>query len=66
MPASVTHVIFDFDGLLVDTESAYTEANMELLRKYGHVFTMDLKRSEKKYQKYFYFNINFRANGKTP
>uniref|UniRef100_A0A1I7UUW3 SANT domain-containing protein n=1 Tax=Caenorhabditis tropicalis TaxID=1561998 RepID=A0A1I7UUW3_9PELO len=42
----VTHVIFDFDGLLVDTESAYTEANMELLRKYGKVFTMDLKRRQ--------------------
>ena len=45
MPEPVTHVIFDFDGLLVDTETAYTKANSELLKKYGKEFTMDLKRS---------------------
>ncbi|CAJ0600531.1 unnamed protein product [Cylicocyclus nassatus] len=36
---SVTHVIFDFDGLLVDTESSYTLANKMLFRKFGLEFT---------------------------
>ena len=31
----VSHVIFDFDGLLVETESAYTKANTQLLSKFG-------------------------------
>lgn len=44
MPEPVSHVIFDFDGLLVDTESAYTKANSECLKEFGHEFTMDLKR----------------------
>ncbi|CAI2348588.1 unnamed protein product [Caenorhabditis sp. 36 PRJEB53466] len=46
MPEPVTHVIFDFDGLLVDTESAYTKANSELLKAFGKDFTMDLKRRQ--------------------
>ncbi|KAL6735669.1 hypothetical protein Aduo_006085 [Ancylostoma duodenale] len=36
---AVTHVIFDFDGLLVDTESCYTIANQRMLRKFGREFT---------------------------
>uniref|UniRef100_A0A7I4Y5F8 HAD hydrolase, family IA, variant 3 n=1 Tax=Haemonchus contortus TaxID=6289 RepID=A0A7I4Y5F8_HAECO len=39
----VTHVIFDFDGLLVDTEPCYTLANQAMLKKYGKEFTMELK-----------------------
>ncbi|EYB99683.1 hypothetical protein Y032_0120g884 [Ancylostoma ceylanicum] len=35
----VTHVIFDFDGLLVDTESCYAIANQRLLQKFGREFT---------------------------
>ncbi|CAI5446169.1 unnamed protein product [Caenorhabditis angaria] len=42
----VTHVIFDFDGLLVDTEPAYTIANSEILKEFGKEFTMDLKRRQ--------------------
>ncbi|ETN77031.1 HAD hydrolase, family IA, variant 3 [Necator americanus] len=40
--ATVTHVIFDFDGLLVDTESCYTIANQTMLRKFGREFTQEL------------------------
>ncbi|CAJ0600535.1 unnamed protein product [Cylicocyclus nassatus] len=36
---AVTHVIFDFDGLLVDTESCYIIANQILFRKFGLEFT---------------------------
>ncbi|WKX98029.1 hypothetical protein Q1695_013598 [Nippostrongylus brasiliensis] len=38
----VTHVIFDFDGLLVDTESCYTVANQTMLRKFGREYTPEL------------------------
>ncbi|KHJ78827.1 hypothetical protein OESDEN_21547, partial [Oesophagostomum dentatum] len=40
---SITHVIFDYDGLLVDTEPCYTVANQEILSKYGRKFTTELK-----------------------
>ncbi|KAK6054467.1 hypothetical protein COOONC_08030 [Cooperia oncophora] len=40
---AVTHVIFDFDGLLVDTEPSYTLANQAMLNKFGKQFTMELK-----------------------
>ncbi|KAK6054465.1 HAD hydrolase, family IA, variant 3 [Cooperia oncophora] len=39
---AVTHVIFDLDGLLIDTESCYTIANQTLLRKYGREYTLEL------------------------
>ncbi|KAJ1346695.1 hypothetical protein KIN20_001582 [Parelaphostrongylus tenuis] len=39
----VSHVIFDFDGLLVDTEPSYTLANQAMLRRFDRDFTMDLK-----------------------
>ncbi|CAJ0604666.1 unnamed protein product [Cylicocyclus nassatus] len=39
----ITHVIFDFDGLLVDTEPCYTIANEAILSKYGCKFTTQLK-----------------------
>ncbi|VDM81223.1 unnamed protein product [Strongylus vulgaris] len=40
--ASITHCIFDFDGLLVDTERCYTLANQTMLRKFGREFTPKL------------------------
>ncbi|ETN77027.1 hypothetical protein RB195_020862 [Necator americanus] len=40
---AVTHIIFDFDGLLVDTEPCYTIANKAILGKYGHEFTTEMK-----------------------
>lgn len=36
---NVTHVIFDFDGLLMDTESCYTEATNRVAAPYGKIFT---------------------------
>jgi beta-phosphoglucomutase-like phosphatase (HAD superfamily) len=36
----ITHVIFDFDGILVDTERLYSKANEHVLKKYyGKTFT---------------------------
>ncbi|GMT02146.1 hypothetical protein PENTCL1PPCAC_24320 [Pristionchus entomophagus] len=40
---AVSHVIFDFDGLLVDTETCYTEALSRMLKPFGRVFTMEKK-----------------------
>ncbi|KJH42589.1 HAD hydrolase, family IA, variant 3 [Dictyocaulus viviparus] len=39
----ISHVIFDFDGLLVDTEPSYTLANQVMLNRFGREFTMDIK-----------------------
>ncbi|KAH9404730.1 Pseudouridine-5'-phosphatase [Tyrophagus putrescentiae] len=40
----ITHVIFDMDGLLLDTETRYEKAIDIVTRRYGHPFTFDLKR----------------------
>lgn len=40
----ITHVIFDVDGLLIDSERIYTEVNEKLLHRYGVQFTMEMKR----------------------
>lgn len=42
LPA-VTHVLFDLDGLLVDTESVYTLATQAVLDKWDRKFTWDIK-----------------------
>ncbi|XP_054267432.1 probable pseudouridine-5'-phosphatase [Macrosteles quadrilineatus] len=39
----VTHVIFDLDGLLLDTESIYQHGMEDILRKYGKVYTDEVK-----------------------
>lgn len=39
----VTHVIFDCDGLLVDSEKYYSEALTEVAAKYGKQFTFQIK-----------------------
>lgn len=39
----VTHVIFDSDGLLIDSEKYYTEALVETAKKHGKVFTNEIK-----------------------
>ena len=40
---AVTHVIFDMDGLLLDTESSYSVAQQAILDKWNRKFTWDLK-----------------------
>ncbi|CAJ0942022.1 unnamed protein product, partial [Mesorhabditis belari] len=42
----ITHVIFDFDGLLVDTEPNYTFANNMMLNRFGKDFTVELKKGQ--------------------
>ncbi|CAG9530623.1 unnamed protein product [Cercopithifilaria johnstoni] len=39
----ITHIIFDLDGLLLDSETIYTEVNAELMKNYGREYTMELK-----------------------
>ncbi|XP_013165929.1 PREDICTED: pseudouridine-5'-phosphatase-like [Papilio xuthus] len=42
---NVTHVLFDLDGLLIDSERLYTEAFSNVCAKYKKEFTWELKRS---------------------
>jgi len=43
MTHSITHIIFDMDGLLLDTEPFYTEAHQILAGRYGKVFDWSVK-----------------------
>jgi HAD superfamily hydrolase (TIGR01509 family) len=40
---NITHVIYDMDGLLLNTEPFYTEVNQYIAAKYGRVFDWDVK-----------------------
>ncbi|MBN2243127.1 MAG: HAD-IA family hydrolase [Acidobacteria bacterium] len=44
MTHSISHVIFDMDGLLLDTEPFYTEAHEMLAARYGKVFDWTVKK----------------------
>lgn len=39
----VTHCIFDFDGLLVDTERLYFKIIDDVLKEFGHRYTVEIK-----------------------
>lgn len=39
----VTHVIFDMDGLLLDTEGFYTQATQQIVGEYGKTFDWSIK-----------------------
>jgi len=40
---SVTHVLYDMDGLLLDTEPFYTEVTQAIVGRYGRTFEWSLK-----------------------
>jgi HAD superfamily hydrolase (TIGR01509 family) len=39
----ITHVIYDMDGLLLDTEPFYTQVTQAIVGRYGHTFDWSLK-----------------------
>uniref|UniRef100_A0A1B6LEA4 Uncharacterized protein n=1 Tax=Graphocephala atropunctata TaxID=36148 RepID=A0A1B6LEA4_9HEMI len=39
----VTHIIFDLDGLLIDSETLYRKSYTALLEKYGKVYTEEIR-----------------------
>ncbi|PIK54814.1 hypothetical protein BSL78_08336 [Apostichopus japonicus] len=41
--ANITHVIFDMDGLLLDTEKIYEQVYRGLIEKYGKTYPFELK-----------------------
>lgn len=43
MFTKITHIIFDFDGILVDSERQYSAANALCLEPYGKCFTNEMK-----------------------
>jgi pseudouridine-5'-monophosphatase len=44
VPLPPTHVIFDLDGTLVDTEPLYTQAAERILARFGKIFDLGIKR----------------------
>ena len=40
----ITHVLFDLDGLLINSEQIYTEQMIELFARHGKAFSYDVKR----------------------
>jgi pseudouridine-5'-monophosphatase len=44
MPAEISCIIYDMDGLLLDTEGIYTEVTQEIVAEYGKVFDWTIKK----------------------
>jgi pseudouridine-5'-monophosphatase len=40
---SITHVLYDVDGLLLDTEPFYTQVTQTIVARFGHTFDWSLK-----------------------
>ncbi|XP_063726069.1 pseudouridine-5'-phosphatase-like isoform X2 [Symsagittifera roscoffensis] len=40
----ISHVIFDMDGLLLDTENIYSAATQKLCDRFGKIYSFDIKR----------------------
>ncbi|MEB3342985.1 HAD-IA family hydrolase [Okeania sp.] len=40
---NISHIIYDLDGLLLDTESIHAEVNQELTSRYGKIFDKHIK-----------------------
>lgn len=43
MYKSITHIIYDMDGLLLDTESLHERVNSEIAKRYGKTFDRKIK-----------------------
>ncbi len=44
MPPKITHLIYDFDGLLLNTEPIYCRVNQIIAGRYGKTFTPEMHR----------------------
>ncbi len=40
---AITHIIFDMDGVLLDTEKFYTEVTQAIVQRYGKNFSWEIK-----------------------
>ena len=46
MTPEISCIIYDMDGLLLDTEGIYTEVTQEIVAEYGKVFDWSIKKKD--------------------